>query len=79
MSATGVSESEQQREPAAETDKQGSEETSVEGKAPVHDASDAVPKPSVAKQSTSKADLAKTAQTLREDANEGEMLHCVAV
>lgn len=70
MATTGVSE---EAAPAASTGK-GPEEADAEGKAPVHNASNAAQKAAPeAVQSQSKADLEKVAQTLREDASEGEI------
>lgn len=54
----------------AGTDGEG--EVEVEGKAPVHDASSAGHKVPTAVQAQDKAELAKVAQKLREDATEGE-------
>lgn len=53
-------------------DEAGEVEAEAEGKAPVHDASDTGRKAPTAMQAQNKAELAKVAQTLREDAAEGE-------
>ncbi|CAM9261116.1 unnamed protein product [Scytosiphon promiscuus] len=69
-SSTGrVSDDAPQPAPAAETGK-GSEDTGVEGEAPAQDATNATRKPTGTVQPQSKADLAKVAETLREDAGE---------
>lgn len=59
-------------EPIKQAGADGGGEVEVEGKAPVHDASDTGHKAPTAMQSQNKADLAKVAQRLREDATEGE-------
>lgn len=49
------------------------EDKGVEVNAPIHDASSAAHRDPAASQAQTKADLAKAAQTLRQDATEGEV------
>lgn len=60
----------------AETDEEV--EVEPEGKAPAHDASNDGHKAPTVVQAQDKAELAKVAQTLREDATEGETTTCPA-
>lgn len=54
-------------------EKEGGEGIGAVIKAPVHDASSAAHKSPAAAQAQTKADLAKAAQTLKQDAAEGEV------